>query len=68
MYDKLIQWAGSSTCNLAVSVGDVLEPAQACTGGQALNMGLVVLGIAAFGVVVMVINACRRQRRENHFR
>jgi hypothetical protein len=68
MYDKLVQWIGSNTCNLAGSVGDVLEAGQACASGQAVNVGLVVLGIAVLGVIVMVINARRRQRRENYFR
>jgi hypothetical protein len=66
MYDQLIQWIGSQTCDLAGDVGNVLETGHACATGQALNMGIVVLAIAAFAVVVMVIGARRRQRRDNY--
>jgi hypothetical protein len=67
MYDSLVQWIGSNTCNLAGDVGTVLNAGYACASGQALNMGIVVLSIAVFGVAVMVINARRRQRRDRYF-
>lgn len=67
MYDKLVLWIGSKTCNAAGSLSDVLQTGHACSQGQALNMGVVVLSIAAAAIVIMIIAERRRQRREGYY-
>jgi hypothetical protein len=67
MYNALIQWIGSKTCNAAGDLSTVLDAGTACASGQLVNVGLVVLGLFALSVIVMVINARRRQRRDNNY-
>ncbi|MBL9096115.1 MAG: hypothetical protein JNK07_04245 [Alphaproteobacteria bacterium] len=67
MYDKLVQWIGSKTCSVAGDLGQVLDAGQACASNHAWTMGLIVLGLVAFGLAVMVINARRRRRRDNYY-
>ena len=67
MYNSLIQWIGSKTCSVAGDLTTVLDAGNACAAGQAMNTGFVVLGLLAFTLVVTVINARRRQRRDNSY-
>jgi uncharacterized membrane protein len=65
MYNSLIQWIGSRTCTAAGDISAILEANYGCASGQALNMGLIVLGLLVFSVVVIAINARRRYHRDN---
>ncbi|MDZ4870413.1 MAG: hypothetical protein SGI91_24065 [Alphaproteobacteria bacterium] len=65
MYNSLINWIGSKTCTAAGDISSLLDVNYGCASGQALNMGLIVLGFLAFSVLVITINARRRQRRDN---
>lgn len=67
MYSAFVKWIGSKTCNVAGDLSTVLDAGQACASGQSLNMGFVVLGLLALSVTVMVINARRRQHRDNSY-
>jgi hypothetical protein len=67
MYDNLVQWIGSNTCKVAGDLGQVLDAGQACATGHAWTMGLIVIGLAVFGLTVMIINARRRRHRDNYY-
>jgi hypothetical protein len=65
MYNALINWIGSKTCSAASDISSLLDVNYGCASGQALNMGLIVIGLLVFSVAVITINARRRQRRDN---
>lgn len=67
MYNSFIKWIGSKTCNIAGDLSTVLDAGHACASGHATSMGIIVLGLLVFALTVMVINARRRQRRENRY-
>jgi hypothetical protein len=67
MYNTLIKWIGSTTCNVAGDISTVLEAGNACASGQSLNVGLIVAGLVALTFAVMVINARRRLYRERGY-
>jgi hypothetical protein len=67
MYSTLIKWIGSTTCHVAGDIGTVLEAGKACSSGQSLSMGLIVVGLVALSFTVMVINARRRLYRERGY-
>lgn len=66
MYETIVKWIGSKTCKVAGELHEVLDAGTACISGQSLNMGLVVLGLLALTLTVLIINARRRQRREDY--
>ena len=66
MYETLIKWIGSKTCKVAGELHEVLDAGTACLNGQSLNMGFVVLGMLALTLTVLIINARRRQRRDDY--
>lgn len=67
MYNTLIQWIGSKTCNAAGDLSTLLDAGAACARGQSVNVGLLVLSFLALTAVVMIINARRRRHRENNY-
>jgi hypothetical protein len=58
MYETIAKVIGSSACRLADTP---------CAGTEALNMGLVVLGLLAIGAALAVIAIRQRQRREDYY-
>jgi hypothetical protein len=66
MYETFIKWIGSKTCKVAGELHEVLDAGTTCLSGQSLNMGFVVLGIMALTLTVLIINARRRQRRDDY--
>jgi hypothetical protein len=58
---------GSNACGLAGNLPDFLQLGAACSGAQAMNMGLVVLALVTIGVIVRLKSNLRRARREGHY-
>lgn len=58
MHDIILGLIGSQTCSLAGT---------ACADVQAVNMGIVVLGLLAVGMSVALVALRRKSRRDGYY-